>query len=233
MELTDGKLIEQTKRRQILARAIHHAMELRSDILGASLSVSYDARGNITFRMGVTETDIEDAELHALGELLEMTDAADIPMSQEIEGDFFHLVPFYQDFGFRLSSSQDHDDEISATEEARKRLVDHVSAGGLASDLVFTMHRKAWSSALVSPAEIAEIRGRGNPSRTPFHERAQQRDAILIALQKRGLTTKEAGYRISPNMTTMEVGMRNRDRRKQGWNVPSFRTTSSFSTGKD
>lgn len=226
MELTDGKLIEQTKRRQILARAIHYAIDLRSSMLGASLSVSYDAKGNLTFRMGVTETGIEDAELHALGELLEMADAADIPMSQDIEGDFFHLVPFYQDFGFRLSASDDHDDEISATEAARKDLEDHVSNGGAASDLVFTMRRKAWSSALVSPTEITEIRGRGKSSRTPFHERAQQRDAILIALQKRGLTSREAGYRISPNMTAMEVGMRNHDRRKQGWNVPSFRKTS-------
>ncbi|WP_298841958.1 hypothetical protein [uncultured Salinicola sp.] len=226
MELTDGKLIEQTKRRQILARAIHYAIDLRSDMLGASLSVSYDAKGNITFRMGVTETGIEDAELHVLGELLEMADAAGIPISQEIEGDFFHLVPFYQDFGFRLSLSQEHDDEISATAAARERLEDHVSGGGLASDLVFTMHRQAWSSALVSPAEVAEIRANGNAARTPFHERAQQRDVILIALQKRGLTSKEAGYRISPNMTAMEVGMRNHDRRKQGWNVPSFRKTS-------
>jgi len=233
MELTDGKLVEPAKRRQILARAIHYAIDLRSTMLGASLSVSYDARGNITFRMGVTETGIEDAELHALGELLEMADAADIPISQEIEGDFLHLVPFYQDFGFRLSASQDHDDEISATAAAMKRLEDHVSAGGLASDLAFTMNRKAWSSALVAPAEISEIRGRGNPSRTPFHERAQQRDAILIALQKRGLTSKEAGCRISPNMTAMEVGMRNHDRRKQGWRVPSFRKSSPSSTGKD
>jgi len=226
MELTDGKLVERTKRRQILARAIHYAIDLRSTMLGASLSVSYDAKGNITFRMGVTETGIEDTELHALGELLEMADAADIPISQEIEGDFFHLVRFYQDFGFRLSASHGYDDEIIATEAARKDLENHISNGGVASDLIFTMHRKAWSSALVSPAEIANIRSGGNPPRTPFHERAQQRDAILIALQKRGLTSKAAGCRISPNMTAMEVGMRNHDRRKQGWDVPSFQKPS-------
>lgn len=222
MELTDGRLIDVSKRRQILARTIHFAMDLRCTMIGASMSVSYDAKGNIDFRMGVTETGIEEAELHALGELLEMADAANIPINSQIEGDFFYLVPFYQDFGFRLSSSGGYEDEITATREAAESIENHIAKGGLARDMSFPMQRKAWSSALISPDEIQAIKGKGRDAQTPFHERAQQRDAILIALQKRGLTAKEAGRRISPNMTDLEVHMRKYDRKKQGWNVPNF-----------
>ena len=231
MELTDGRLIDAGKRRQILARAIHFAMDLRCTMLGASMSVSYDTKGNISFRLGVTETGIEEAELCALGEMLEMADAADIPINSEIEGDFFYLVPFYQDFGFRLSSSENYKAEVTATRKAAEAIKSHIAKGGLAQDLSFKMKRKAWSSALISPDEIQAIKGEGRPAKTPFQKRAQQRDAILIALQKRGLTAKEAGYRISPNMTDLEVHMRKHDRKKQGWNVPNFQKPAKTKSG--
>ena len=222
MEMMDENTIQEAKRRQILARAIQFAMDLRCDMLGAALTLSYDTNGNIDFRMGVTETGINEPELHALGEMLEMTDAAGIPINSKLTGNFLYLLPFYQDFGFRIADEHNYKNEINASTKAAERVKAHLDQGHCTEEILFTMHRKPWSSALISQTEIDKITNKTSPAKTPLHEHARQRDAILIALQKRGLTANQAGYRISPNMTDVEVCIRNSERRKQGWNVPKF-----------
>lgn len=214
--------MDEQKGRKILARAIRYAMETRSMMMGAHLHAEETEDGRMTFSVERKADGDPGEGARAIGEFFEMTDAVGIDVFIDVRAGEPRLLRYYRDFGFRLVDG-DHD-----TEEAEVRAIEVERAAWMAKghdieDMgVVTLYRNQWAGPLLAQIEIDEIHN-GTIPRSAKEENAQQRDTILIALQKRGMTAQQAGYRVSPTLCAHEVCMRTSIRRKQGWNVLSFK----------
>lgn len=219
-------MIDRTSKR-VLGRAIQHAMEARSSILSATLSVDSLEDGRMTFCVRRDEGSRPGDGAPIVGEFLEMADAADIEVFIDIRAGEPRLIRYYRDFGFRLVDGdlEREEAELRAVESERNAWT---RRGRDLHDLgVVTMFRDRWATALLSEDEASAVDTGTTACRTPLEETARRRDIVLIALLVRGMTARQAGSRVSPNLHAHEVCMRMSVRRRQGWNVPSFARPTS------
>lgn len=209
--------------KQVLSRAISYAMETRSMILGAVLHADEMESGRMTFCVRRKEDSKPGDGALIIGEFLDMADAADIEVVIDVEAGEPRLLRYYRDFGFTLVEGEweREEAEIRAIEAERTAWV---SKGRDLRDMgVVTMGRNRWAGALLPQTELDEVMQGAPLPRSERERSAQHRDAVLIALQKRGMTARQAGCRVSPTLSDHEVCIRTAIRRRHGWNVPSFR----------
>ena len=210
------------KRKSVLASAMFWAMDTRACILGVSMSIHDRGDGTLTFSVSRNQDSRPGRGAIAIGEFLEMADAAAIEVVIDVRRTDERLFSYYHDFGFRLVDGdvmrERNEIETIVAENAAWR-----AAGREVCDLgVVTMHREPWAGPLATEEEIQSVTGDLVPPRTTQEESTRRRDALLALLQMRGLTAGGAGARISPNLCAHEVTGRMTQRRKEGWSIPLF-----------
>lgn len=210
------------KRKSILASAMFWAMDTRACILGVSMSIHDRGDGTLTFSVSRDHDSRPGRGAFAIGEFLEMADAAGIEVVIDVRRTDERLFSYYHDFGFRLVDG-DVMRERAEIEEIIAENAAWKASGRSVDDLgVITMHREPWAGPLATEEEVLSITGNLAPPRTRQEESARQRDALLALLQTRGVTAGGAGARVSPNLCAHEVAVRMTQRRKEGWNIPLF-----------
>lgn len=210
------------KKKSILASTIFWAMDTRAYILGVSMSIHDRGDGTLTFSVSRNQDSRPGRGAIAIGEFLEMADAAGIEVVIDVQRTDERLFSYYHDFGFRLVDG----DVMRERGEIKAIIAENAAwktSGRNIRDLgVITMHRERWAGPMATEDEILSITGPLTPPRTGQEEYARRRDALLALLQIRGMTAGGAGSRISPNLCAHEVTGRMTLRRKEGWNIPLF-----------
>lgn len=210
------------KKRAILARGIAYAMEMRSHMLGVSMHVEPRGDGALTFVVMRNPETRPEHGAYAIGDLLEMADAAGLDAMIDVRREDERLFSYYHDFGFRLVDG-DPVRERNEIDAILKENAEWKAAGRDIRSLgVISMHRDPWSGPLATEEEILSVTGSPAPPRTKQESSARHRDALLALLQIRGMSAGGAGARMTPVLTAEEVSGRMSQRRKEGWKIPLF-----------
>lgn len=210
------------KKRAILARGIAYAMEMRAVMLGVSMHVDTHGDNGLTFIVARNPETRPGHGAHAIGDLLEMADAAGLEVMIDVRREDERLFSYYQDFGFRLVDG----DPVRERDETLAILKENAEWKSCGRDIrslgVISMHRDPWSGPLATDQEVLSVTGTLTPPRTQQESSARRKDALLALLQIRGMSAGGAGARMTPVLTAEEVSGRMSQRRKEGWRIPLF-----------
>jgi hypothetical protein len=210
------------KKRAILARGIAYAMEMRAVMLGVSMHVEARGDSGLTFVVMRHPETRPGHGAYAIGDLLEMADAAGLEVMIDVRREDERLFSYYHDFGFRLvdgDPDRERDEIVAILKENGEW---KASGRDIRSLGVISMHRDPWSGPLATEQEVLSVTGTLSPTRTKQERSARHRDVLLALLQIRGMTAGGAGARMTPVLTAEEVSGRMSQRRKEGWTIPLF-----------